>query len=251
MCGRVEVCYCARLHQILWNWVSDEVCYSCCYEARTWLIINHSNDARNKPNLQSLWSKVSLTLSLLLATIVDSSTPLQCRWRLKSTGRSVLLAMIVAVFTKVRGIACFQIFTPQKPGSERVKTRVAEYQSKMHGRKSARLFCVRWVWRVKGEVQQMRFWSLKWTILFSFSKNVTTSSISWLGLSVYNEIYVKIKIEFHSKIRFWFCGAQSELLDKGWKHWQSAEDQDWYKCLAAGSAPERHRSALRELPFSK
>jgi len=25
--------------------------------------------------------------------------------------------MIVAVFTKVRGIACFQIFTPQKPGT--------------------------------------------------------------------------------------------------------------------------------------
>ena len=30
---------------------------------------------------------------------------------------SVPLAMIVSVFTKVRGIACFQIFTPQKPGT--------------------------------------------------------------------------------------------------------------------------------------
>jgi len=47
-----------------------------------------------------------LTLSLPLATIVDR-TP------------SVPLAMIVAVFTNVTGIACFQIFTPrkQKPGT--------------------------------------------------------------------------------------------------------------------------------------
>ena len=46
---------------------------------------------------------------------------------------SVPLAMIVAVFTNVRGIACFQIFTPQKPGtgsqkigSERVNTLVVQ-----------------------------------------------------------------------------------------------------------------------------
>ena len=67
-----------------------------------------------------------LTLSLPLATIVDTvPVPLATK---VDRAPSVPLAMIVAVFTNVRGIACFQIFYPQKPGtgsqkigSERVK----------------------------------------------------------------------------------------------------------------------------------
>jgi len=60
-------------------------------------------------------SKSDLTLSLPLATIVDT-VPVPLATEVDRTP-SVLLAMIVAVFTKVRGIACFQIFTPQKPGT--------------------------------------------------------------------------------------------------------------------------------------
>ena len=59
---------------------------------------------------------VALTLSLPLATIVDT-VPVPLATKVDRTP-SVPLAMIVAVVTKVRGIACFQIFTPpQKPGT--------------------------------------------------------------------------------------------------------------------------------------
>jgi len=50
-----------------------------------------------------------------LATIVDT-VPVPLATKVDRTP-SVPLAMIVAVFTKVRGIACFQISTPQKPGT--------------------------------------------------------------------------------------------------------------------------------------
>jgi len=54
-----------------------------------------------------------LTLSLPLATIVDT-VPVPLATKVDRTP-SVPLAMIVAVFTNVRGIACFQIFTPRNP----------------------------------------------------------------------------------------------------------------------------------------
>ena len=56
-----------------------------------------------------------LTLSLPLATIVGT-VPVPLATKVDRTP-PVPLAMIVAVFTNVRGIACFQIFTPQKPGT--------------------------------------------------------------------------------------------------------------------------------------
>jgi len=55
----------------------------------------------------------TLTLSLPLATIVDT-VPVPLAPKVDRTP-SVPLAMIVAVFTNVRGIACFQIFTPRNP----------------------------------------------------------------------------------------------------------------------------------------
>jgi len=48
-----------------------------------------------------------------LATIVDT-VPVPLATKVDRTP-SVPLAMIVAVFTKVRGIACFQIVTPRNP----------------------------------------------------------------------------------------------------------------------------------------
>ena len=55
----------------------------------------------------------SLTLSLPLATIVDT-VPVPLATKVDRVP-SVLLAMIVAVFTNVRGIACSQVFTPRNP----------------------------------------------------------------------------------------------------------------------------------------
>jgi len=48
-----------------------------------------------------------------LATIVDT-VPVPLATKVDRTP-SVPLAMISAVFTNVRGIACFQIFTPRNP----------------------------------------------------------------------------------------------------------------------------------------
>ena len=75
-------------------------------------------------------TKLTLTLSLPLATIVDT-VPVPLATKVDRTP-SVLLAMIVAVFTNVRGIACFQIFTLRNPAlrarkSAAKKLRVMHY----------------------------------------------------------------------------------------------------------------------------
>jgi len=56
---------------------------------------------------------IHLTLSLPLATTVDT-VPVPLATKVDRMP-SLPLAMIVGIFTNVRGIACFQIFTPRNP----------------------------------------------------------------------------------------------------------------------------------------
>ena len=93
----------------------------------------HVNPYRANLYHHRMW-ELGLTLSLPLATIVDT-VPVPLATKVDRTS-SVPLAMIVAVFTNVRGITCFQIFTPHKPGtgsqkigSERVKVGAVDYRT--------------------------------------------------------------------------------------------------------------------------
>ena len=112
-----------------------------------------------------------LTLSLPLATIVDT-VPVPLATKVDRT-LSVPLAMIVAVFTNVRGIACFQIFYPRNPALGARKSAAKELRGRFTGspppemltiffNKYLRELChLRCITKRRNCCHQIRFWAAK------------------------------------------------------------------------------------------